>query len=425
MASQSGIRAGQAYVELYSTDSKLVRGLNQARGKLQAWGRSLRSVTGMLGVSLGVGALVAFLSKSVAAAEVQRKAEMKLAAVIGATGQAAGHTTDELKKYAAELQRVTNFGDEATLSAMALLTTFDRIKGDQFKDATRLAQDLAALKDMDLGAAAQVIGRALQDPTRGMSQLRRYGMTFSAEQEAQIKAAAGAGDFAGAQRIMLARLEETFGGVARALADPMTQLGNAFGDLKEKIGSDLLPYVMMLSEGLLGTVEDLEGGVKKAGGGWIDTLADIGQNAWLGAKASALVATGGAAAPLVGTPKELYQEFLAKTPSERAQMKRDELERRRKEWEERLAKASASAAPTPTAATLQSPRAMMAGSREAAEAEARHHNEQIEVLEAIDNKLADIRDTLQEADGASEPDVEIAGGPSNMFGGHFSGFGDL
>ena len=54
MANPSGIRAGQAFVELFADDSRLVRGLNAASKRLKAWGQSVtaagqRMLTGGLG----------------------------------------------------------------------------------------------------------------------------------------------------------------------------------------------------------------------------------------------------------------------------------------------------------------------------------------------------------------------------------------
>ncbi|MCJ7543262.1 MAG: hypothetical protein MUP47_01645 [Phycisphaerae bacterium] len=43
-SSAKGIRAGQAFVELFADDSKLVRGLKAAQAKLKAFGAA---VTGM------------------------------------------------------------------------------------------------------------------------------------------------------------------------------------------------------------------------------------------------------------------------------------------------------------------------------------------------------------------------------------------
>ena len=44
MASSQGIRAGQAFVELFADDSKLVRGLKAAEKRLKAFGAGVQSI---------------------------------------------------------------------------------------------------------------------------------------------------------------------------------------------------------------------------------------------------------------------------------------------------------------------------------------------------------------------------------------------
>ena len=60
MASTRGIRAGRAFVELFADDSKLVRGLRAAEGKLKAFGASIRNL-GLKMVGLGAAVLTPML----------------------------------------------------------------------------------------------------------------------------------------------------------------------------------------------------------------------------------------------------------------------------------------------------------------------------------------------------------------------------
>ena len=67
--------------------------------------------------------------------------------------------------------------------------------------------------------AAIQLGKALNDPIKGISALTRIGVTFTDEQKAQIKTMQEAGDMAGAQGVILAELNKEFGGSAQAAAD--------------------------------------------------------------------------------------------------------------------------------------------------------------------------------------------------------------
>lgn len=78
------------------------------------------------------------------------------------------------------------------------------------------------------------IGKALNDPVKGLTALGRAGIQFTAQQKEQIKQMVAVGDAAGAQSIMLAELEKQFGGAAKAAgdADAWKPLKTALMDLE-------------------------------------------------------------------------------------------------------------------------------------------------------------------------------------------------
>jgi len=237
------------------------RGFDRAAGRVQG---GLRRITSAMSRLPGIGmfltgtGLVAGLGMATRAAKIQEDAERKLAAVIRATGGAAGFSAKELNTFAAQLQRVTNYGDEATISAMAVLATFKQIKGDQFKAATRAAQDMATVMGTSLQSAIMQIGKAMNDPATGLTMLTRVGITFTEQQKEQIKTLQEANDMMGAQRVILAELESQFGGAAKALADPMVQFKNALGDVTEKIGQKLLPYLRAMADDMTRVAENAQ-----------------------------------------------------------------------------------------------------------------------------------------------------------------------
>jgi hypothetical protein len=54
LASSSNIRAGAAYIELYTKDNRLTKGLNAASAKLKAFGAGITSVgTKLAGIGAG------------------------------------------------------------------------------------------------------------------------------------------------------------------------------------------------------------------------------------------------------------------------------------------------------------------------------------------------------------------------------------
>jgi hypothetical protein len=209
---------------------------------------------GLTALSVAFGAA---MKKFVDAANVQEQAEVKLGAVLRATGNAAGYNLEQLKEMASGFQDITTSGDEATLSAMAMLASFREIKGDQFKEATAAALDMSAVMGRDLKSSVLQIGKALNDPIRGMTALNRAGVAFTDQQRKTIKSLQESGDILGAQKIILQELKSEFGGTAEALRNTfggaVTGAKNAFGDLLEEIG-----FTVTKNETLKGEVGLLE-----------------------------------------------------------------------------------------------------------------------------------------------------------------------
>lgn len=205
---------------------------------LQQKTRGLTNAVKGLGLSIVGGLGLNAIFQAVATSE---KALAQLDAVIKSTGGVAGRSAEQLKALASDLQRVTTFGDEATVAMQSVLLTFTQVRGDQFDQATRAVLDMATALQMDLQAGALLVGKALNEPVRGLTAMTRAGIQFSAEQKKLIKDLVALGDVAGAQTIILKELEVQFGGSAEAarntFSGALAALKNAVGDLLEGDGS--------------------------------------------------------------------------------------------------------------------------------------------------------------------------------------------
>ena len=187
--------------------------------------------------------LVLAPDQAIAAARRQANAETNLRAVIEATGGAAGRSASQMFAYASALQNATTFGDEAIIEFQGVLATFKNVSGTTFDLATKAALDMSTVMKTDLASVAVQLGKALNDPTEGISALTRVGVSFTAQQKSQIKAMQEVGDLAGAQAVILAELKGEFGGAAEAMARTpfgrLKQLANSFGDAVEQVGGIL------------------------------------------------------------------------------------------------------------------------------------------------------------------------------------------
>lgn len=192
-----------------------------------------------------------FVTGSIGNFRTDLQAMQKLRAVLEATGGAAELTAQEISNYASELQNATNFGDEVTVGAASILATFKNLKGENFKQALSLAQDLATVMGGDLSSTALFLGRALNSPATQLSALSRHGIVFTEEQKKLIQVMQESGNIAGAQGVIFEKLRTEMGGAARAVADPWTQMNNVMGDLSEQVGGVLLPFVNAISSELM------------------------------------------------------------------------------------------------------------------------------------------------------------------------------
>ncbi len=243
--------------------SFVVKAIDQASGTLNSVNNEIdgmhtksSKLGGMLkgGLALGATAAVAgiaalgtVLVQSVKEAQAAQEVSAQLDAVLKSTGGAAGMTRDALEEQALALSKVTRFEDDAILAGNAIMLTFTNIGKDIFPRATQATLDLSTAFGMDLQSATMMVGKALNDPIKGLTALGKAGVQFTEDQKEMISAMVEAGDVAGAQTLILAELEKQIGGSAVAAGSTMTGqmeiMKNALGNVKEQIGGALLPVL--------------------------------------------------------------------------------------------------------------------------------------------------------------------------------------
>lgn len=248
---------------LASINVKFTADLKQFSTEIQNSSRQIKKLGSDLqsagkNLSLYVTApIVALGTLSVVAYDKQAKAIAQVEAGLKSTKNAVGLTSDELQKLASESQNISIFGDEDILkSVTANLLTFTNIRGKVFEDAQKSVLDLSSRLGTDLQSSAIQVGKALNDPIRGITALQRVGVSFSASQKSVIANLVKTGDVAGAQAIILNELKTEFGGSAEAAAKAGTgsfkQLSNQIGDLSEEFGKIIVdalqPFVLKIKD---------------------------------------------------------------------------------------------------------------------------------------------------------------------------------
>lgn len=268
MASKAELALILSLVDDVSKTAKEVKGELESVGKQGMSAQKVVSDLGNIGFGiLKAGAVIGAAAVTAVGAALTSiiKDEMsyqtvaaQTAAVIESTGGAAGYTTEEVLAMADSLQRVTRFSDEAVLEAQNLLLTFTGIGKEVFPDATMALLDMATAMGTDASGAAIQLGKALNDPTTGITALTRVGVVFTDEQKNLIKSLQESGDLAGAQTVILKELQKEFGGSAvaagKTFAGQLDILKNSFDAIMGDIAVKLIPILEQLSAALMDTL---------------------------------------------------------------------------------------------------------------------------------------------------------------------------
>jgi hypothetical protein len=220
-----------------------------------------------VGLALG-GILVANIKAGVDGLSEYQDKTAQLDAVLKSTGGAAGVTSQQVKALADQMQLNTKFTAEAALETSNLLLTFTNIGSGVFDDTVRIAGDMATALGTDMSAASIQLGKALNNPTEGLTALTRVGVTFTEEQKNLITSMQESGDMAGAQAVILQELQKEFGGSAEAagktFSGQLEILKNSFGEVQESIAAGLMPYLQEFLDFVITNMPQIQEFITKA-----------------------------------------------------------------------------------------------------------------------------------------------------------------
>ena len=158
--------------------------------------------------------------------KVQTIAEKALDKAIENNPLMNGQSSKNLKEYASELQKVTNYGDEELIPMMTNLVSLGRSESDTMKIMS-VAVDMAAGTGQSLDSVISQLNSTLNGNIGRLGQQNAELKTLSEEELKSGKA--------------LDILGEKFKGLAGATADTSKQLKNIKGDFKESIGKLTTP----------------------------------------------------------------------------------------------------------------------------------------------------------------------------------------
>jgi len=216
-----------------------------------------------LGASVAVGAFVKTSLDSLARIE---RINAQTDSVIKSTNGAAKVTAQHVEDMTGALENQTGTEAESIQQGANMLLTFTNIKNaagannDIFDQATKTITDMSRAFDTTGGAVIDTtgtaiqLGKALNDPIKGVTALRKVGVSFTEDQQKQIKTMVESGDQMGAQKVILAELQKEFGGAGEAFAKTskgqIELAGHAWGTFGEALSTALLPAIGTVAGGL-------------------------------------------------------------------------------------------------------------------------------------------------------------------------------
>lgn len=182
------------------------------------------------------------------------KAQAQTNAVLKSTKSVAGQTADSVRNLAEKYEALNaTIDDKVIQSGENLLLTFTNIRKEAFEPALKTALDLNTRLGGGEGGlqnTIKLLGKALNDPLKGLGALSKAGITFSKQQTDQIKKLVKSNDLLGAQKLILTELGKRYGGAfaaeGKTAEGTLAGIGDAAEDLQKTLATGLFPVISKL-----------------------------------------------------------------------------------------------------------------------------------------------------------------------------------
>jgi hypothetical protein len=201
----------------------------------------------LIPATAALAGLGGFLVTAAKGAEDARIANEKLGSVLDTMGF--GAATDRVSAYAESLEKTVAVDADVIKATQTKLATFSNLTktvgkaGGAFDRATKAALDMAAAGFGTAEGNAVQLGKALQDPIKGIAALAKSGVTFTEQEKDKIRALTESGKLLEAQEIILKSIEGQVGGTAEASASSFEKMKFALAGVSDTFGEMLLPVI--------------------------------------------------------------------------------------------------------------------------------------------------------------------------------------
>jgi hypothetical protein len=243
-------------------NNKLDKTATVASNTLKKFGRTADGVSknfnkafGAVGIGLGFASLTGYLKRATEGFEKAQIASAKLDNVL--TSMGFGSATKRVDAYAESLQKTLAIDADLIKATQTKLATFSALTatvntaGGAFDRATVASLDLAAAGFGSAESQAVALGKALQDPIKGITSLRKSGVTFTKSEQDKIKTLVESNRLLDAQNVILTAIETQVGGTAEAGVSAFARMQLIFDSMSDTVGEALLPAIKEFNEFLV------------------------------------------------------------------------------------------------------------------------------------------------------------------------------
>jgi hypothetical protein len=217
--------------------------------------------------ALAIGALGAAAKSALAAGEEVNSANNRIRQInksMGLFGTQTEIVNKRLIKLAEAQARELGISNLTIKATKAKLLTFKNLAqsanvvGGAFDRANRAALDLAAAGFGSAEGNAVQLGKALEDPIKGLAALTRSGINFTDQEKEKIKTLVESNRILEAQEMVLEAIEKQVGGTAKATADDTKRMQEGFAQVRQQIGMALLPALEKITPILINMASWIE-----------------------------------------------------------------------------------------------------------------------------------------------------------------------
>ena len=230
-------------IDIVADTQKLVSGVNEANGQIDGMSSKLKGAAAAATAAASafvIKAGVSFLKDGIAEAQ---DAELAMKAANSAFGEG----SDALKKITADADK---FGktlgmdnDDIIKLSTQLGTYLPEAARGLSAELVNVGADVSALTGVDIEAWTKKLAKGMADGELKAGDLEKMFPKLSAATYAQAEAAFKAGDSQKALSILIAEAESVYGNAAESQVTATKKFDTALANLKETIGTKILPMV--------------------------------------------------------------------------------------------------------------------------------------------------------------------------------------